>query len=269
MIRTRFAPTPSGQLHLGNIANFLLVEKLAREGKGSIRLRIDDCDGTRTRPEFIRQIFETLHWLGVEWQEGPRSPAEFPEHSQIQNKEKYWQRLQVIRQGGENIYACACSRKEIGDGPYPGSCRGKKLAFTPGTHALRLRIDEPGLAREFGDPVLWRKDGGPAYHLASVTDDLDHKINLIVRGEDLKSTTELQKHIAKIFTGQGFGHVTFVHHPLLTGPDGEKLSKSKDSLSIAALRREGATPESIRAQLEPRISEWRARGDLPRAKFHK
>lgn len=254
MIRSRIAPTPSGYLHLGNLANFLLIEKLVKEAKSTLILRIDDCDGTRTRPEFIEHIFTTLEWIGIEWQEGPRNAKEFPKFSQTARKNYYFQKLEHLK---GKTYACSCSRKEIGEGAYPGTCRDKNLTFTPGTHALRLRVDDSELAKTFGDLVVWRKDDGPAYQWASVIDDLDGKVNLIVRGEDLRDSSELQKYIANLVSPEGFRHVRFLYHPLLTDESGQKLSKSRASLSVKILMEEGASPMEIRNKLETVIEGWK------------
>lgn len=252
-LRTRIAPTPSGYLHLGNIANFLLVEKLVKQAGGELLLRIDDCDGTRARKEFVEHIFETLRWLGIEWQGGPRDSADFYQHfSQVARKETYFERLRAF---SGHTYACSCSRKTV-DGIYRGSCRERRLDFAPGKTALRLRIDDPAVFARFGDPVLWRKDGGPAYHWVSVVDDLEARVTLIVRGEDLKDSSELQKHIALLLAPGGFRQVRFVHHPLLVGQDGKKLSKSQLAESVQELRGAGMEPAELRERLAPVIAGW-------------
>jgi glutamyl/glutaminyl-tRNA synthetase len=258
-LRTRLAPTPSGYLHLGNLANFLLIEKLAAGGAtlhrtaGVTLLRIDDCDGTRTRPEFVRHIFETLAWLGIRWQEGPRDEIDFQENfSQTNRKAHYFAKLAALN---GRTFACACTRKEAGGG-CSGACRGGKLSFRAGEHALRLRLDDEKLHAVHGDPVLWRKDDGPAYHWASVIDDLEARINLIVRGEDLRESSELQRHLAKLLTPGGFSNVRFVHHPLLTGEGGKKLAKSQNAPSVRHWIAGGGTPEGLREKLAPTILEW-------------
>lgn len=251
-IRTRIAPTPSGYLHLGNLANFLLTERLAQEGDGVLLLRIDDCDGTRVRAEFVEHIFATLGWLGIEWQEGPRDAADFrARFSQAARKDYYFGRLSAL---AHFTYACACSRKDMGSGPC--DCREKRPTFEPGRHAIRLRVDDPALAREHGDVALWRKDDGPAYQWASVIDDLDAQINLIVRGEDLRGSSELQKYVAKLVQPGGFEHVRFVHHPLLMGDDGKKLAKSQGSASVLEWQRAGASAETVREELASVLCGW-------------
>ena len=251
--RSRIAPTPSGYLHYGNIVNFLLTEKLVKSSGGTLALRIDDCDSTRSRPEYIEDIFSTLNWLEISWNEGPRNEDEFlRSFSQSSRADYYFQKLQSLNR---KVYACACSRKEISS-VYRGTCRNKNFAFTPGQHALRLKIDDPVFFSRFGDPVLWRKDNGPAYHLASVVDDLDLKVNLIVRGEDLKDASDLQTYIASQLSSDGFQNVRFVHHPLLLDQSGIKLSKSRNSFSIKEEREKGQSPEDIRGKASSFLASW-------------
>lgn len=251
-MRTRLAPTPSGYLHAGNLANFLLIERLAKEAVGVVALRIDDCDGTRARPEFVQHIFETLAWLGIDWSEGPRDSADFYAHySQAKRKEQYYLRLKDI---GHLTYACACSRKDLEAGPC--RCREKNLQLLRGEHSLRLQVQDRVLATEFGDVVLWRKDDFPAYQWVSVVDDLDQKIDLIVRGEDLRSSSELQKHIARLLVPGGFDKVRFVHHPLLNDEAGQKLSKSQNATSVVDMIRTGASPADLRKKLGSVIENW-------------
>jgi glutamyl/glutaminyl-tRNA synthetase len=250
---TRIAPTPSGYLHVGNLANFLFIEKLAGEQGAEVLLRIDDCDGTRARPEFVEHIFETLRWLGIGWQRGPRDAGEFYRaHSQTLRKAYYFERLRAL---APYTYACTCSRREI-SGIYQGTCREKGLAFVPGETALRLHVNDAHLAELFGDVVLWRKDDGPAYQWASVVDDLEWNVSLVVRGEDLRDSSELQKYIAALAQPGGFGGVRFVHHPLLTDGNGKKLSKSLGAESVLALRKAGIQPGELRARLGAEIGAW-------------
>ncbi len=251
-LRTRIAPTPSGYLHLGNIANFLFVEKLALAAGGRLILRIDDCDSTRTRPEFVEHIFTVLRWLGIQWQEGPCDAADFRKNfSQIARKEHYFLQLKNI---GHLTYACECSRKSLESAPC--RCREKNLTMQRGVHTMRLRIQNQVLAAEFGDVVLWRKDDGPAYQWASVVDDLEQQVNLIVRGEDLLSSSELQKHIAALLAPEGFRAVRFVHHPLLPGEGGQKLSKSQQAPSVTEWIKGGRTGDDIRRHLAPVLEGW-------------
>lgn len=253
--RSRLAPTPSGYLHLGNAVNFLHTWLLVRQAGGTLKLRIDDLDSERCRPEYIDDIFRQLDWLGLDWDAGPGSPDDFTRHhSQRLRLDRYREALELLR-AGDSLFACTCSRKAIlqrsPGGLYPGTCR--QLNLRPAEpHAWRLRV-EPGsvlevggvaleLEREMGDFVVWRRDDRPAYQLASLVDDCDDRSNLIVRGEDLRASTGAQLYLAAQLGWPEFVRTRFVHHPLLAAPDGRKLSKSDDALSLAALRERGATP---------------------------
>jgi glutamyl-tRNA synthetase len=255
IVRSRLAPTPSGFLHLGNAVNFLHTWLLVRKAGGALKLRIDDLDSNRCRPEYIEDIFRQLDWLGLDWDEGPSTPDDFARHhSQRLRLDRYREALELLR-AGDCLFACTCSRKEIlqhsPGGLYPGTCR--QLNLRPvGPYAWRLRV-EPGtsleiggvsreLALEMGDFVVWRRDGQPAYQLASLVDDRDDRTNLIVRGEDLRGSTAAQLYLAAQLSWHEFAGSRFIHHPLLPAPDGRKLSKSDDALSLAALRERGASP---------------------------
>lgn len=254
-IRSRLAPTPSGYLHLGNGVNFIQTWLLVRKAGGVLKLRIDDLDSERCRPEYIEDIFRQLDWLGLDWDEGPGTPDDFTRrHSQRLRLDRYREVLAGLRECAP-LFACTCSRKEIlqrsPSGLYPGTCR--QLSHTQtAAHALRIMVD-PGtkvligaeavhLDRELGDFVVWRRDDRPAYQLASLVDDHDDLVNLIVRGEDLLVSSGAQLYLAAQLGWEEFARTRFIHHPLLPGPDGRKLSKSDDALSLAALRTRGETP---------------------------
>lgn len=254
-IRSRLAPTPSGFLHLGNAVNFIRTWLLVRQGGGSLKLRIDDLDSERCRPEYIEDIFRQLDWLGLDWDEGPTGPDDFRRrHSQHLRLERYRETAELLA-AKARVFACTCSRKEIrqgsGDGLYPGTCRGK--GHRPAeAHAMRIAVDQGTLVevgrraipldRQLGDFVIWRRDDLPAYQLASLVDDLDDRINLIVRGEDLRLSTAAQLFLAACLERQDFVRADFIHHLLLPGDDGRKLSKSDNALSLAILRERGARP---------------------------
>lgn len=254
--RSRLAPTPSGYLHLGNAVNFLLTWRAVRLAGGVLRLRIDDLDSDRCRPEYIEDIFRQLEWLGLDWDEGPAGPDDFQRHySQRLRLDRYRQALAELAERAQ-LFVCTCSRKQIQQrapaGIYPGTCRNLRHRAS-GAHALRIRVGpetvvpvgglEIELAQALGDFVLWRRDGQPAYQLASLVDDLDDRINLIVRGEDLRLSTAAQLFLAEKLGRPEFARCRFHHHPLLPGENGRKLSKSDGALSLAALRQQGAQPQ--------------------------
>jgi len=255
IVRSRWAPTPSGFLHVGNAFNFLITWLITRQQNGILRLRIDDLDQARCRQEYLEDIFLTLDWLGVDWDEGPFGVEEHVEKfSQSLRIPAYEEILSTLKTKGK-LFACTCSRKEImaasPNGLYPGTCLHKGLPFEGEGRSWRMSMSEDTqvswedkwmgnqsvrLHEASGAPVLRRKDGIPAYHVASVSDDLFYGINLIVRGEDLKLSTALQLALAEKIGAQAFSLAVFLHHPLLLGPEGKKLSKSKGALAIRTLR---------------------------------
>jgi glutamyl-tRNA synthetase len=259
-LRSRIAPTPSGYLHLGNAVNFLLTWLLVRKGGGTLRLRIDDADSDRTRPEYIEDIFRQLDWLGLTWEEGPSGPGDFSRHhSQLLRRERYRAMLDELASQAA-LFPCACSRKEIREqsasGLYPGTCRERR-EIPLGEHAIRIVVPAEtviqvgtkavALGALMGDFVLWRRDDQPAYQLASLADDLDDRITTIVRGADLLASTAAQLFLATALgaTGAPFRAIAFRHHPLIPGEGGQKLSKSDNALSLQAMREAGVTQARI------------------------
>lgn len=254
MIRSRIAPTPSGLLHLGNAVNFILTWLMVRKAGGMLRLRIDDADCLRTKPEYLEDIFLQLDWLKITWDEGPAGPDDFRRRfSQQLRQERYRAFMDELGRRGY-LYPCGCSRSKIRqfapDGVYPGFCRDRSGAPMPG-EAQRVRVpegsvfrvegQEVALCKAMGDFVLWRKEDLPAYQLVSLVDDLDDRINLIVRGQDLLPSTAAQLFLAGLHGDNSFAETSFLHHPLVLGEDGRKLSKSDNVLSLAALREGGGS----------------------------
>ena len=238
---TRFAPTPSGYLHLGNAVNAQLVAWLASSAGGDLLLRIDDMDAPRSRPEYVQDIFDTLAWLGIEWNRGPADPEDFVErHSLATRTEHYRAELEHARDRGLQVYACGCSRSRLRGpavGGCPARCRGARLPFTPGTTALRVHVplgtvvavdgrDVP-LAESMGDFVVWRRDDAPAYQLASVIEDRDAAVSHVVRGRDLIASTAAQLFLAPWLGAASLLEIDFRHHDLVADPAGGKLSKSQ------------------------------------------
>jgi len=258
MLRSRIAPTPSGLLHLGNAVNFVLAWLMVRKAGGMLRLRIDDADCLRTRPEYLEDIFRQLDWLEITWDEGPTGPDDFRRRfSQQLRLERYRAFLAELDRLG-HLYFCGCSRRQIRelapDGVYPGFCRDRSAVSGAG-QAQRVRVPEGSvfrlegqevpLCKVMGDFVLWRKEDLPAYQLVSLVDDLDDRINLIVRGHDLLASTAAQLFLAGLQGANHFAETVFHHHPLVRGEDGKKLSKSDGALSLAALREGGASPALV------------------------
>lgn len=256
---TRFAPTPSGYLHRGNAVNALLVSWLAQQEGGRVALRIDDVDAQRLRPEYVTDIFDVLDWLGIEWQVGPRDPRDLPTSwTQARRLERYRGVVSAARAAGAPLYVCRCSRSMLTGPPSggcPGGCRHRDHRLVPGESALRLHVplgtvraidgSDVDVPATIGDVVVWRRDDLPAYHLASVVDDEDLGITHIVRGADLRESTAVQQLLADALGLGGFGAATVLHHGLLTGPEGAKLSKSQVGHSTLLVRDE-ATLAAVR-----------------------
>jgi len=245
--KLRLAPTPSGFLHIGNALNFLLTWLLAKKLGGPLHLRVDDLDQARVRPAYVQDVFDSLAWLGLTYNSGPRNAAElattFSQHLRLDQYQAFLQQLQAAG----HLYACNCSRKQIKalspTGFYPGTCRQAGRSFQ-GQVAWRLATQPQaqvqwavpyganfvGTVKNYtDDAVLRRRDGLPAYHLANVVDDVALGINLIVRGADLLPSTALQVHLAQLGGQHAFTQARFVHHGLLVGQDGQKFSKSSGS----------------------------------------
>lgn len=251
MIRSRIAPTPSGYLHIGNALNFVLAYALVHRAGGSLRLRIDDIDAPRARPEYIADIFQTLEWMGIAWQEGPHSPEEHQaSFSQSLRAARYQQLIDQLAATGMT-YACTCSRREQDT----CQCREKRLPLDTPDTAIRITTPhEPiiiadrqmgtchiSLADHMRDFVIRRRDGIVAYQVASLADDIDYGVDLIVRGEDLLPSTAAQLYLASSLGEEHFTRTTFYHHALLTDEHGHKLSKSEGSLSLRSMRTNGMT----------------------------
>ncbi len=262
-LKTRIAPTPSGYLHLGNVLSFALTAFLAEQCGARILLRIDDLDHERVRPEYIQDIFDTLHFLKLPWHEGPQDAVMFTrEYAQAHRMPLYRQALEQLKTEG-HIFACNCSRKTIlmhnEQGIYPGTCIGKHL--DPDAAALSWRLHTPpGRALTFHDLqglrtetlpatqhhfVVRKKDTLPAYQLASVIDDIHFGVDLVVRGQDLYDSTLAQLYLAQALSKESFGQTAFYHHDLLRATTGDKLSKSAGDTSVRYLRQEGHKPAAV------------------------
>jgi glutamyl/glutaminyl-tRNA synthetase len=270
--KTRIAPTPSGYLHAGNALAFLLTQQLAEDYGSCILLRIDDMDRERVRPEYVQDVFDTLHLLGIRWDEGPENAADLEAHwSQRKRLPLYEAALQQLVNAGA-LYACTCSRADIirrsPDGHYPGTCRNKSLPLdTPGA-AWRLRTDDDttltvelrdgasvqeSLPTAQHDFIVRKKDGFPAYQLSSVVDDRHFGIDLIVRGEDLWESTLAQLYLARTLGWNDFLETTFIHHGLLRDEAGGKLSKSAGAASFRQELFDDHHSEELRGRLLQRL----------------
>lgn len=265
MLRTRLAPTPSGYLHKGNALSFILTWLVARSRGGKIVLRIDDLDSTRKRPEYVSDVFESLDWLGLDFDEGPTGPDEFEsKYSQTHRLDAYHKALDRLSECGL-LFGCECTRKTIQqahDGKHPAECKAEatplshESAWRVGTRSDPIKwIDDDmairivDLHESMRDFVVRRKDGIPAYQLASVVDDELFGINYVVRGADLLESTAAQRMLATEMGANQFLNASFLHHALLTDSLGAKLSKSAGASSLKALRDRDSTPESLFREL--------------------
>lgn len=265
-LKTRLAPTPSGFLHQGNGLSFLLTWLSARARGGQVLLRIDDLDKGRRRPEYIQDIFETIDWLRISYDEGPAGPDDFyARWSQHLRLEDYQAALQDLR-ARNLLYACSCTRSQIralsADGSYPLTCRHRNLPFDRDRTAWRINVpagqkisvpDRSGsltvdLSQAMGDFVVRQKNGLPAYQIASLADDVRFGINYIVRGMDLLDSTAAQLYLADQLGLDSFLQATFYHHELVTDEQGQKLSKSEGATALKSWREAGRSPRELYRQ---------------------
>ncbi|MFN7117552.1 MAG: glutamate--tRNA ligase family protein [Saprospiraceae bacterium] len=252
----RLAPTPSGFLHKGNAFNFLLNWLYAKQLDAKILLRIDDLDATRSRPEYLEDIFATLDWLGLDWDLGPKDVADFQQHwSQNLRLPDYDKQLEYLKEKG-CLFACDCTRKTLRDagfsGVYPNICAEKNLPLT-GDLPWRVRVPAGtivsvqdawsgsipvDLSAAMGSFVLKTRDGIPAYQLASLCDDVIFGVTHVIRGQDLLPSTAAQLYLADLLQLDHFQRVKWYHHPLIVDAEGHKLSKSAGSESLQYLRQQ-------------------------------
>jgi len=275
---TRFAPSPTGYLHLGHAFSAGFAAEAAGDG-GQFLLRIEDTDRTRARPEFETAIFEDLAWLGLHWQA--------PVRRQSDHFSDYAAALDGLKARGV-IYPCFCTRAAIAaeiaasagapqgpDGPiYPGTCRGlsdgerRERVARGDMHALRLDVEravatvgkalafeetgsgpngETGLISVMphiaGDVVLARKDTPASYHLAVVVDDWLQQVTLVTRGNDLFPSTHVHRLLQALLD---IAPPRYRHHRLITDASGRRLAKRDEDQTLRALRQSGATPDDIR-----------------------
>ncbi len=268
----RFAPSPTGPLHLGHAFSALTVWDAAQEAGGRFLLRIEDIDASRARPEYETAIYDDLRWLGLTWPE--------PVLRQSDNLTAYTVALAKLTAMGLT-YPCACTRRDIlsamddpqeggPDGPvYPGTCRAGADPDKP--HAIRLKmaeaaamagamtftetgagpagesgivpIDADWLIRRAGDIVLARKDTPTSYHLSVVVDDASQAVTHVTRGEDLFSATPIHRLLQNLL---GLPEPVYRHHRLIRDEAGRRLAKRADDKAISVFRDEGASPEDLR-----------------------
>jgi glutamyl-Q tRNA(Asp) synthetase len=287
MIITRFAPSPTGLLHLGHAYSAMLVYNSVLNSSGIFHLRIEDIDPGRCRIEYEKAIKEDLHWLGISWQQQVRRQSE--------HMADYANALENL-QKKNLLYPCFCTRKDIKklpaskpgpDGPiYPGICRdlnpAKRREFIESGKPFAMRLDmqkatelvgqltwsdsEAGeivaTPEIFGDVVLARKETPTSYHLAVTVDDHIQRVNLVIRGQDLFQATHIHRLLQELL---GLDVPDYQHHRLLLDSNGKKFAKREQSLSLEELRLGGATPEQVwlKVGLCP-TPHWEGADPLPR-----
>lgn len=250
----RIAPTPSGYLHLGNAVNFVLTWLTARQRGAQLLLRIDDLDADRKRPEYVDDIFRTLDFLGLDYDLGPASPNDFEANwSQRHRLARYIDTLDQLRASG-TLYACGISRRALqAHGvTYPTEGRAQQRSLDELDIAWRFRAEGDGSA----DFVVRRRDGLPAYQIASLTDDHDFDVTYLIRGQDLLESTDRQRQLASALGLSDFLNAQVWHHPVLLDENGNKLSKSAGDGGVAST--------SIRALREQRIGPGLVYGQVAR-----
>lgn len=274
--RTRFAPSPTGPLHLGHAYSALLAHDMAQAKGGLFLLRFEDTDLERCKPEYVKQIIDDLTWLGISWDDTPLMQSD---HLDVYNQSV--ERLAALGL----TYPCGCSRKDIASAlaapqegvaqtVYPQTCKHRGMAGRQATDALRLHMDRacaalpdstPGfqelgplkkglypidkeyLISEVGDIVIGRKDiHTAAYFLASAVDDQRQKITHVVRGVDLFDFTQVQVLLLELL---GYTPPLYWHHDLIRDENGKRLAKRDDARAISLYRSEGASPQDIRAMV--------------------
>ena len=267
----RLAPSPTGYLHLGHARTFWIAHERAVQADGALLLRNEDLDPQRSREEYAQAMREDLRWLGITWS---------AELTQSQRLPAYRAAMQRLLAAGL-VYPCSCSRKELqqatqapheenNDEPvYTGRCRprvgqqqnaseaaltginyrfrvpdGERIAFTDGHFGAQSFVGGCDADAEFGDFLVWRKDGLPSYQLACVVDDSFQQITEVVRGRDLLKSTARQILLQRAL---GFATPAYFHCDLMRDEHGTRLAKRHDALSLRALRERGCSPEEVRA----------------------
>lgn len=274
---SRFAPSPTGLLHLGHAFSAVVGWAAARSAGGAWRLRIEDIDSGRVRPAFSAAILEDMAWLGLT----PDGAVAI----QSESRPRHLALLEELKARGL-LYACTCTRADIARAAsaphagetlrYPGTCRGRSEAPDI-PHAWRLDLAATGLpmrqtwhdlaagaqagaADLGGDPVLQRRDGAIAYHLACVADDARQGVTLVTRGADLVEATPVQRLLQQLL---GLPETATLHHPLLADESGRRLAKRDRAATLASLRQSGGDGAELRRRLLERAAPLLEAAGLP------
>lgn len=259
-VRTRFAPSPTGRLHLGNVRIAVFNWLYTRHHQGTFVLRIEDTDTDRNQEGSEAGILEDLAWLGLGWDEGPDCGGPFAPYRQSERSDRYAEAVDQLMKAG-HAYPCFCEEEATEDRRYAGTCRDLDFAEAQArasseSHVLRFRV--PALdavliedevhgsisfpANDIDDFVVRRRDGRPTYNFAVVVDDIDMEITDVIRGAGHLSNTPKQ---ALIFDAYQAPRPRFAHLPTVLAPDGGKLSKRKGAAAVAELREQGILPVAV------------------------
>lgn len=250
-IVTRFAPSPTGRLHLGHALSAVLNYRRARRAGGKLLIRIENIDTARCRPEFLQGILDDLSWLGIDWDMFEVQSEHAVRHAAA---------LAQLRTLGV-AYRCICTRAEVAASAsaphgdygvrYPGTCRRTPVRDDD-IRPFAWRLDSAkaaaltGTAGPYDDIVLARKGLGVAYHLAVVVDDAAAGVTDVIRGADLLSATPVQNLLQRLL---GLLEPRYLHHRLIAGPDGKRLAKRTPGATLADLRADGVDPVDVRRML--------------------
>jgi len=264
-IRVRFAPSPTGTLHIGSVRTALFNWLFARRHGGKFILRLEDTDRTRSTDESIQEILAGMRWLELDWDEGPDIGGEFGPYRQTERKDLYRQYVnQLLEQG--KAYRCICTPETLESGKKAALAKGEKPRYNghcrernqdkSRPHVIRFKNPESGAIsitdllrgdiifqnKELDDFILVRTDGTPTYNFVVVVDDVSMKISHVIRGDDHISNTPRQ---AQIYHGLGWTPPRFVHIPMIMGSDKSRLSKRHGATSILAYRDRGYLPDAM------------------------
>jgi nondiscriminating glutamyl-tRNA synthetase len=270
-VRVRFAPSPTGNVHVGNARTALFNWLFARQQGGTMILRIEDTDVERSQAQYETQLMEDLKWLGIDWDEGPDKGGPFPPYRQSDKTEEYRETAERLVSEGKAYY-CFCTQEELElqreqamkehrQPIYPGTCRNIDLETARARKAagescaIRLKIPERPIrfhdivrgAVEFSnevvsDPIIVRSTGIPVYNYVVVIDDADMQITHVIRGDDHLSNTPKQ---VAVYEALGYPVPEFAHLSTILGPDRERLSKRHGATSVANFRDMGVLPEAL------------------------
>ncbi|MFL5249769.1 MAG: glutamate--tRNA ligase, partial [Myxococcales bacterium] len=265
-VRVRFAPSPTGYLHIGGARTALFNWLWARQVKGTFILRIEDTDRERSTEQSVQAILDSMKWLGLDWDEGPGVEGPHAPYFQTQRLATYEKHAEDLIAKGR-AYRCVCTREELDKlreqaakekrgFKYPGTCRGRGIAKGTAGAVVRFRMPDEGATtfrdlvkgdistqhKELQDEVILRADGVPLYNFGAVVDDVTMEITLVARGDDHIVNTPRQ---ILMYQALGYPVPVFAHLPMILGADKQRLSKRHGAVSVLQYRDEGYLPHAL------------------------